>query len=291
MKADVRSAGRGVGFRGLVSLPTTQKPPPQPPKTARRSELVRSELGAFVPPARQARIARMRRSTGFAARMHGAFLRPGFRADSVVMVTATYRDGVEWEANHMSALMDHIRKWCKRAGIDCRYVWVGEVQTKRRQSEGGHCLHYHVALWIPFGHMLPKADAQGWWPHGSTRTELARSAVAYLMKYFSKGSGEMALPAKARMHGAGGLEFVARRAKRWLAMPSFVRARADIFDDWRAARGGGWSDPDGVIVPSEFQRVNVGGQWCCMRVADYGRPFEADGPFTWLHRRPQGEQK
>jgi len=275
---------KGSGVRGLVSVPTTQKSAPLPPQTAEAVQALRVGTGSFVPPSRQGRIARMRRSVGFAARMQGAD-RPGFRHDSVVMLTATYRDGVEWEPNHVRTLLDHVRKWCKRKGIECRYVWVGEVQTGRAKWQGGHCLHYHVALWIPFGYMLPKADAQGWWPHGSTRTELARKAVPYLMKYFSKGSGGMVLPDGARMHGCGGLDFVSRRAKRWLGYPSFIKARADIFDDWRRASiGGGWVDPDGVCIPSEFQRAWVGDAYACMRVADYGRPFPADGPFSWINR-------
>lgn len=277
-------ARQGVGVRGLVSVPTTGKSLPLPPKTRERSDQLQASLKSFAPPSRQGRIARMRRSVGFSARMHLAE-KPGFRSDSVVMVTATYRAGVEWQPDHVKVLMQHIRKWCKRKGVECRYVWVGEVQTKRAAREGGHCLHYHVALWLPFGYKLPMADAQGWWPHGATKTELARAAVPYLMKYFSKGSGGMVLPHGARMHGAGGLEHAMRRAKRWLGYPSFIKARADIFDDWRRAPiGGGWIDPDGVAIPSEFQRAWVGTEWQCLRVADYGRPFPADGPFSWINR-------
>jgi hypothetical protein len=259
-----------------------------PVQTAQAVGVLRTELKAFMPPVRAGRIARMRRSSGFAARMHAAASqRAGFRADSVVMVTATYRDGVEWEPMHIARLMDRMRAWCKAQGLDARYVWVAEVQTQRRKAQGGHCLHYHVAMWVPYGYMVPKADAAGWWPHGDTKTELARSAVAYLMKYFSKGSGGMVLPNGARMHGCGGLEHALRRAKRWLGYPSFIKARADIHDDWRPVRGGGWSDPDGVCIPSEFVRAWVGDAWACVRVSDYGRPFPADGPFSWIHRRPE----
>jgi hypothetical protein len=280
----LRAGVPAVGVRGLVSVPTTQKPPPIHAETRESSQALRDGVGGFVPPSRLARISRMRRSVGFSARCHLAD-KPGFRSDSVVMVTATYRAGVEWEPGHVRLLMTHIRQWCKRKGVDCRYVWVGEVQTKRAAREGGHCLHYHVALWLPFGHKLPMADAQGWWPHGATKTELARAAVPYLMKYFSKGSGGMVLPDGARMHGAGGLDHSARRARRWLAYPSFIKARADIHDDWRRAPvGGGWVNPEGFVIPSEFARAWLGDAWGCLRVADYGRPFPADGPFSWITR-------
>jgi hypothetical protein len=280
---------QGVGVRGLVSVPTTHKRALSIKKTRHRSHELREGLKGFVPPSRQGRIAKMRRAVGFSTRMHLAE-RPGYRSDKVVMVTATYADGVEWQPNHVRALLTHVRNWCKRKRIECRYVWVGEVQTKRRRREGTHAMHYHIALWIPFGHMLPKADAQGWWPHGDTKTELARNAVGYLMKYFSKGSDGMQLAQGARMYGVGGLDHAMRRARRWLGLPSFIKARADIFDDWRRASvGGGWVDPDGVCIPSEFQRTWMGDRFGLMRVADYGRPFDADGPFTWLHRSPTRE--
>jgi len=275
------TAVKGVRSCGLVSVPTTQKPASMPAQTAQEVDALRVGTRSFVPPFRQARIARMRRSVGFAARMQGAD-RPGFRHDSVVMVTATYRDGVEWEPNHVRTLLDHVRKWCKRRGIECRYVWVGEVQTTRRKWQGGHCLHYHVALWIPFGHMLPKADAQGWWPHGSTRTELARKAVPYLMKYFSKGNTltGAALPHGARCHGRGGLGEAWRAVVRWLSLPAFIQARASVADRWHRVRGGGWADADGALWPSEWARVWAGDGYALKRVAAHGRPCEADGPVS-----------
>jgi hypothetical protein len=280
-----RSGALAVGVRGLVSIPTTQKPAriPQGLRSAQGAQAEAAAMrqsipGALVPDQRAARIARMRRSVGFSARMHVADL-PGHRADSVVMVTATYRDGADWKAGHVRELLDHIRKWCNRNAIECRYVWVGELQARG-------AIHYHVALWLPFGSMLPKADAQGWWPHGSTRTELARKAVPYLMKYLSKGTHFDGMPKGARMHGAGGLDHSMRRARRWLGLPGWIKARSDIYDDWRPCKGGGWTDPDGVCIPSEFQRVWLGDAWGLLRVADYGRPFKADGAFSWLHRSP-----
>lgn len=287
------SAAAVLGAGGLVSIPTTQKRPPSPPATSASAEAMRSELGAFVPPVHAARIARMRRGVGFAARGHLAE-RPGFRSDRVAMVTATYRAGAAWEPGHVRAWLDHVRKWCRRRGVECRYVWVAELQEQRaqRRKEGASAVvHYHVALWLPHGVQLPFSDAQGWWPHGDTRTEWARAAVPYLMKYLSKGGRGHALrlPDGCRMHGAGGLEHSLRRARRWLGLPGFVKARSDIHDDWRRAPGGGWTDPHGTVIPSEFQRTWVGDSWAVMRVVDYGRPFVADGAFTWLHRRPEAQ--
>lgn len=203
------------------------------------------------------------------------------------MLTATYRAGAVWEPGHVRDWLHRVRKWCQRRRVGFRYVWVAELQEKRgaRRKERAEALvHYHVAIWLPEGVQLPFSDAQGWWPHGDTRTEWARAAVPYLMKYLSKGSDTLRLPNRCRMHGAGGLEHVMRRARRWLGLPAFVRARSDIHDDWRPARGGGWCDPEGTAIPSEWQRTWLGDAWGLLRVADYGRPFAADGPFTWLRR-------
>lgn len=280
------SAERAGAVGGLVSVPTTQKRV-APAVVSAAADALRRERGGFVPPARAGRVARMRRGVGVAARVHGA-ARPGFRPDRVAMITATYRAGALWEPGHVRAWLDHVRKWCKRRGVPCRYVWVCELQEKRAAARG-ECaqavVHYHVALWLPQGVQLPFSDACGWWPHGDTRTEWARAAVPYLMKYMSKGGGDLRLPSGCRMHGCGGLEHAMRRARRWLGLPAFVRARSDIHDAWDRVKGGGWFDPrHEVVVPSEFQRAWLGDAWGLLKVADHGRPFAADGPFTWLER-------
>lgn len=196
------------------------------------------------------------------------------------MLTLTYRSCDEWSPRHVADLLQHVRKWLDREhGSKLAYVWVAELQKRG-------ALHYHLALWLPHGVQIPKPDAQGWWPHGSTNVKAARKAVPYLLKYMSKGMDFQGFPKGARLYGSGGVEHAMRRARRWLGLPAFVRSRADIHDDWRPAKGGGWSAPEGHVVPSEFERAWVGDRWCCRQVIDYGRPFEASGPFTWINRGP-----
>lgn len=233
---------------------------------------------AFAQARAAARLARLRRSVGVSARLLGVG-RPGFRPDWCCMVTLTYRPGVDWKPSHVRAALTHYREWCRRRRVPCRYVWVAELQKRG-------AVHYHIACWLPEGMRPPKFDVQGWWPHGSTNRVVARKAVPYLMKYLSKGSGSMALPDGARGYGVGGLEFAQRRARRWLRLPGFVKARSDVFDDWTLATGGGWSSPEGFVVPSEYVRAWLGDRWGLVKVESYSRPFEAHGPFTWLHRRP-----
>jgi len=246
---------------------------------------LREAVNGFAPDKEKSRTARLRRSIGFAARAHGAD-RPGFRPDRVLMVTATYADPDAWQPTHCTRWIDAMRKWFKAQGLTFRYVWISEAQDGKRRADGKGrgTIHYHVALWMPAELFLPSSDAAGWWPHGDTKTERARDAVGYLMSYFKKNQSRGTLPKGSRAFGVGGLEYSYKRAARWLRMPGFVKARADIFDDWRPARGGGWSSPDCVTIPPEYERAWLGDRFGLVRVADHGRPFEAAGPFTWLAR-------
>lgn len=284
----LQGAGRSPA-PGLVSVPSSQKlvdlksavgvNPSSRCQAADLVALVDRVPDAFVPDKELSRLARLRRAVGFAARGH-LVSEKGRRSDQCLMVTLTYAgDNSDWNPKHVSAFMDHVRKWCGRKGIACRYVWVAELQKRG-------VIHYHVALWVPRGFVLPKPDKQGWWPHGMTRIEVARAAVPYLLKYLSKGKGDTlgSFPKGARIYGVGGLEHALRRARRWLGLPAFVQARSDTQDDWRRATGGGWISPTGEHFPSEFARVWLGIAYGVQRVLDHGRPFVASGPFSWLSR-------
>lgn len=270
-----------VGVPGLVSIPTSgfgTAAAKARDRSERDAEVRKSEArrqGPAPEARRKARVARLRRQVGFAARGHLAQHRPGFRDDYVAMVTLTYRKLDEWNPRHLSDALRQARAWLKERGQSLRYVWVAELQKRG-------ALHYHVAVWLPSGVMLPKFDVQGWWPHGSTNVEQAKAAVPYLMKYLSKGMDTLGFPKGARIHGAGGLEEGIRRAKAWLGFPAFVKARADCMDAWKRAPGGGWSSPDGTVWGSEYLRAWLGDRWGCIKVTDHGRPFDPSGPFSWL---------
>lgn len=270
MSAAVLQSGAAAG---LVSVPTSHK------RDAELVALAERTPNAFIPDKVLTRLARLRRAVGFAARAHGVSEK-GHRTDQCLMITLTYAGTNEdWEAKHISAFMTHVREWCRRNEVSCRYAWVAELQKRG-------VIHYHVALWVPKGVKLPRPDDQGWWPHGFTRIEVARAAVPYLLKYLSKGLGDTlgSFPKGSRVYGIGGLELSLRRARRWLGLPAFVQARSDIWDNWKRATGGGWISPEGDHFPSEFARVWLGLDYGVERVLDHGRPFSADGPFSWLGR-------
>lgn len=233
------------------------------------------DRSCLVPDVHKQRVSKLRQAVGFSARAHGVS-QHGHRSDDCLMITLTYRDGADWQGDHVMRMLDSLRKWCARHGIACRYTWVAELQKRG-------AIHYHIAVFVPHGVRLPMPDKQGWWKHGSTNIEVARNAVPYLMKYLSKGMGpeDLAFPKHARVYGVGGLEHSLRRARRWLSLPAFVKARSSIADDWKRADGGGWTDPHGKHWPSEYEGCIVGGVRGVVRVRDHGRPFEASGPFSW----------
>lgn len=112
--------------------------------------------------------------------------------------TATYAKDDEWGPRHISELMRHYRRWCKRRGIEFKCIWVAEL-TKRGR------LHYHWVMWLPYGITPPKPDKQGWWSHGSTNVKWARKPIGYLLKYASKEKFiDYDFPKGARLFAASG---------------------------------------------------------------------------------------
>lgn len=290
VRARQRRAGNEASARvergeaaGLVPVPTTWKVPTQVAisEAAEQLDCLLLTDGAKA----KRRLAKLRCAVGFAARGH-AVSEKGHRSDKAWMVTLTYRPGVQWAPTHLSAAMLKARDWCRKHGFAFRYVWVAEIQDGKRRADGvgRDVIHYHAVVWLPVGVRCPHFDRRGWWPHGMSRTDppvQSKNPVGYLLHYLKKDKELAAMPKGARAYGVGGLDHALRRARRWLGLPAFVQANSDIHDQWKRAPGGGWSDPHGVLYPSEFQRVKVGGIDALQRVHTHDRSIDAAGPFTW----------
>jgi hypothetical protein len=227
------------------------------------------------------RHARLRRNVGVAAKLHSVAITEGRKHHNFVMVTLTYtRD--TWQSTHMAAYIGHVRKWLdRRTGQQLRYIWVAEMQKRG-------VIHYHVLYFLPKGITMPKADKQGWWPHGSTRTERAVAPVQYVMKYASKFDSKNGFPKGARTYAVGGLDQTSLRSRRWLNFPAFIKARASINDCWQRSVGGGWLERStGHVWPSEWGVCLVTKlKLSIVRLRDHGRPVDAGGPFSWLTDKP-----
>lgn len=228
------------------------------------------------------RYARLRRNVGVAAKLHSVSITGGRRFHNFAMVTLTYERDT-WQGTHMAAYIDHVRKWLfRRCGQKLRYIWVAEMQKRG-------VIHYHVLYFLPKGITMPKADKQGWWPHGSTRTERAVAPVQYVMKYASKFESKEGFPKGARSYAVGGLDETSVRSRRWFNLPAFIKARASINDCWQRSVGGGWLERStGQIWPSEWGVCLVTkAKLHIVRLFNHGRPLDVGGPFSWITDKPQ----
>lgn len=138
----------------------------------------------------------------------------------------TYAPGVVWAADQITACTAALREWCRRRGYWCHYVWRLEFGSKNGRP------HYHLLVFLPPRVRLPLFDKRGWWPHGMTKAEWARSPAGYMAKYCAKDAiAQCAWDTKgARWTGAGGLTQGVRLAIRWRLAPRWLldfRSRID----------------------------------------------------------------
>lgn len=223
----------------LTHHPVTLAPPPLPGYLVERTDQARSlglsegqqvtrRVFSRTPAIR--RLSRMRRLVLGAADHIQAAATHGGKRCKPAMVTLTYRPDADWRPRQISALMQRIRDYLARRGAKLRAIWVLELHRSGRP-------HYHVLIWLPKGVTLPKPDKQGWWPHGHTRIEWARRAVAYLSKYTSKGNIDPAeLPRGARVYGIYG----APLRLDWYRAPAWLRQIARVGQTIRRELGGWW---------------------------------------------------
>lgn len=203
----VSGTERGPVGPGLVSPETSDK------RADLGSQDLRPSPGSVTVFRHDGRLRRMRGSVQSAAQLLQEEAQAHGHRCKAAMLTLTYRPEVDWSPRHVTGLLKNVREWHKRRGHVCRYAWVLELTEAGRP-------HYHVLFWLPRGLTLPKPDKQGWWPHGMTRIEWARSPVGYLVKYASKGIDGDELPKGARLSGCGGLSGAARAVRSWRLCPA-----------------------------------------------------------------------
>ena len=253
---------------GLVSVSTSRPRLPVALEWASNCITVDAEM---------ARVTRLRKSVGVAAKLLENL--PGFRRTQKLMVTLTYAGtNANWRPDHISAYIQRVRKWFMRqtGGEKLRYVWVAELQERG-------VIHYHAVFWMPRALTMPKADKRGWWPHGMTKTEVARKPIGYLMSYVSKISSKnvTGFPHGARISGHGGLDKSGRDIRRWVLWPSYVQGNAQVGDRWKPAKGGGFINHDsGEFLRAEWAPTG-GGFSSFIRVHTHERQVDASGPFSW----------
>lgn len=203
---------------GLVCLSTSDTPKACTP-----------EDGLFDVDTELGRLKRMKRRVCKAAELHqkSATLRPA-------MVTLTYAQADAWGPKHISEALKRVRQWMARRGHAFRYVWTAELQERG-------AVHYHVVAWLPSGRgeKPPFWDQQGWWPHGSSRSEYAEKPIGYIVKYASKVNSKDRLPCGARMHGSGGFTAAERQQMAHHCRPTWLRQLSQIGHKIKRVQGGG----------------------------------------------------
>ena len=229
------------------------------------------EIGLHPELVFERRHARMRRSVWWSGQGHAEKF-SGWFGCRAWFVTLTYRPGVEWSADHIRNALQRCRMWLKRqTGQKLRYTWVAELQQRG-------AVHYHLIVYLPKRLSMPKWDKQGWWPHGMTNTQVARSGVGYLMKYVSKLSPFHQFPKGMRLYGIGGLNEQARAIRTWHNLPQWVKQEHGVGDITRRACGF-VVRATGEILESPWIVLRGGGRLLLQLVGELPPRF-ADGPYS-----------
>ena len=234
------------------------------------------------------RLKRMKRNTY----LSGAFLslpRAGYRPDAAWLVTLTYdtrgtlgKGAHDWCPDNIRRATDAYRRWCKAAGLQCKYCWVAELQSN------GH-VHYHGVFWLPRGVSMPKWDRpigkrDAFWRYGMTETAKLKTNVGYLMKYLSKMGELPRFPHGLRLSGCGGMALDARQVRSWYSLPSWVKVSYGVGEVKRCL--GGFVDlSTGEVLPPMYRRQFVPGGLVLHPLREppeRWQPGEFFGPYsTW----------
>lgn len=91
------------------------------------------------------------------------------------VVTLTYRDLGAFRAEHLLEFVQAFREWADYKRCPPRYVWTREVQRDGRQ-------HFHVAIALPRGCLVPLTEMTRWWPHGHLNVFKHSFPVAYVLR-------------------------------------------------------------------------------------------------------------
>lgn len=199
----------------------------------------------------RARLSRMRRTLCTAAQQFDAACERGGRRYYRLLVTLTYRPGVEWAPQQISETVQRCRAYLQRHGIKLQAAWCLEFHRSGRP-------HYHLAVWLPVNVTLPHFDSQGWWQHGMTNSKRAERAGGYLAKYLSKSNDLVAATMKgARGYAVIGLGWISRAVVRYWRAPVWLNeAICPASYHGRHCRGG--HNVNGAPWLGPYSRV---GEW------------------------------
>ena len=181
----------------------------------------------------------------------------GAKRYRAAMVTLTYRPGVTYSPRQISASLKLLEQWARVRGHFVYYVWRLEFGSRTGR------LHYHVLVWLPKGATMPLWDKRGWWPHGMTNAEWARSPIGYIAKYAGKQAtfvGETSFNTKGARWWGGRFPPQTRFQIRLCTAPGWVQKKFDqIGGSLKRLPFGWWRIGDWEFrSPWELVRFDVG---------------------------------
>lgn len=232
---DAPASPERAGTAGLVTLQTSPLENNQNNTAHREKSYFEVSFDKAV--RAQKRVKRLKRNVYVAGRLH-SLADHGKRPPVAHFVTLTYVGVDDWRADHISDATEQFRRYCARLRIECRYVWVAELQKRG-------AVHYHLLAWLPKGVAMPHWDkphvtpsgrtVAPFWSHGMTNCQVARSGVGYLMKYLSKLGSDAIFPPHLRLYGCGGLVSQARITRCWYNLPEWAKREHGVGDLKRQA--------------------------------------------------------
>jgi len=222
------------------------------------------------------RSIRLKRSVWFAGHLHGLCK----SQPAVWFVTLTYRGIEDWRPSHLREAIERYRLFCRAARLQCRYVWVAELQKRG-------AMHYHLLAWLPNGQDMPFWDQdhgrrKAFWPHGWSNTQEAYAGVGYLMKYLSKLGGHHRFPKGARLYGIGGLDHESNQVRHWANLPEWVKAMHGV-GEVRRSKVGCVVQDTGEVLQSPYAVEYLRGS-LHVRVVGEVVPRLHDGAYSRLQR-------
>lgn len=230
-----RRAGHAVGGALDLGLDSSQT------SLARQPHSI-GKAGYLQLDSRALKVKKARYATLTAARLHMSE-RPNWVG---TFIGCTYRPGCDYGPKDISNMIGFVRGWCDKNAIECRYIWVAEMQKRG-------VIHYHMIVFHPKKLNFPKPDKRGWWPHGSTnRSTGIFCAVAYMAKYLSKGD-LAAFPKGARTYGCGGLDGSGKIEMRYWKLPTWIREQVSIDDSVKRSFGGFTNPSTGEFFPTPWE--------------------------------------
>jgi hypothetical protein len=220
--------------------------------------LVNRTTGEFSPlDPKQGRLSHLWRRCHTWATVLKAYLRRVGQGYRLAMLTLTYH-GLDydtgqplpdfgWQPNHIRDFMKKLRYALRDRLL--AYAWVAELQQRG-------AVHYHVLVLVRAGTPIPYPDQAGWWPHGSTRVETART-VFYIMKYAQKGQfvdengGYLVFPKGLRLFSVWiGQDVISTTARWYFRTSAWPQWLVNVLLEFytgaipRRRVGGGWTIED-----------------------------------------------